>query len=147
MKPEFLTPLCAKKLPNPPRKWWKFWSERDIWELTEPLKYVSPYYGRLIEVPTGFRTDFASVPRLPFCYLVAGNTAHEAATLHDFLYQVHIVSREMADHILLEAMGPTNVAPWRRQIIFAGVRVGGLSSYNSGPKRFRKFANRVNLGR
>ena len=40
-----------------------------------------------ITVPTGFFTDFASVPRMPFVFLLFGDVAHEAAVIHDYLYR------------------------------------------------------------
>jgi len=46
----------------------------------------------------GLETDFASVPRLPLAYLIAGNTAHKAAVIHDYLYRSthHPVTRKRA---------------------------------------------------
>jgi len=67
------------------------------WRLLAPLRYQSAVLGTLIEVPTGFLTDFASVPRLPLAYLLAGDTAHEAAVIHDFLYQRQAVEDIDAD--------------------------------------------------
>lgn len=54
-------------------------------ELTQPLIYESSAYG-LIVVPSGFRTNFASVPRLPFVFLLFGGVGDKEATLHDWLY-------------------------------------------------------------
>jgi len=53
--------------------------------LTAPLIYQSDTLGT-IEVPTGFETDYASVPRLPFVYLLFGGIGDEEAVLHDYLY-------------------------------------------------------------
>lgn len=53
--------------------------------LIAPLIYQSDTLGT-IEVPTGFETDFASVPRLPFVYLLFGGIGDEEAVLHDYLY-------------------------------------------------------------
>src|SRR5258708_6192683 len=62
------------------------------WKLKEDLYYTSDILG-VIYVPAGFVTDFASVPRLPFAYLLAGDTAHQAAVVHDYLYQTHACSK------------------------------------------------------
>lgn len=57
----------------------------DLFQLLEPLIYESNTVGIII-VPRGFVTDFASVPRVPIAYMLAGGVAKEAAVLHDFLY-------------------------------------------------------------
>lgn len=112
----------------------------ETWKLASPLGYQSDIFfvakrGTLL-VPTGFVTDFASVPRLPLAYLLAGNTAHEAAVVHDYLYQTHLTDRQTADRILLEAMEVTGVALWRRRIMYRAVRFCGWWPWRSGPKRF-----------
>lgn len=59
--------------------------------LIEPFLYSSDTLG-LIEVPAGFVTDFASVPRLPLVYLLFGGIGDEEAVLHDWLYtSPHVV--------------------------------------------------------
>ena len=61
-----------------------------IYVLTEPLIFQSNVMG-LIEVPAGFNTDFASVPRLPLIYAVWGDRAHREAVLHDYLYRIDAI--------------------------------------------------------
>lgn len=100
-----------------------------VWELKEPLSYLSGAAGRIITVHPGFRTDFASVPRLPLAYLLAGDTCHQAAALHDYLYHTGELSRAMADLVLYEAAGASGEAWWRRALIYAAVRVFGGPFY------------------
>lgn len=69
----FLTDLKVKKI-----------SERE-WELIEPLVYKSNTIG-VIVVPDGFVTNFGSVPRLPFMYMLFGGVGDKACTVHDWLY-------------------------------------------------------------
>lgn len=111
------------------------------WKLDQPLVYVSGVFGGEISVPKGFRTDFASVPRLPLVYLVAGNTAHKAAVVHDFLYQTHACERELADRVFLEAMEVIGVPPWRRRIMYRAVRMFGWIPWRSGQERFKTLGN------
>lgn len=61
---------------------------------------------RIIRVPAGFMTDFASVPRLPLIYLAYGNKAHLPAIPHDFLYSEGgtEADREYADLVFLHGM-------------------------------------------
>lgn len=85
-----------------------------------------------IIVPTGFRTDFASTPRLPVVYLVAGNVATKAAVIHNYLYSGKSrprVSRELADCIFREASEVIGVSRFRRWMMWAGVRMGGISHH------------------
>ena len=55
------------------------------------------------------KTDFASVPRIPIAYLIAGGRANASATLHDNLYGTHNtgrgkeVTRLQADNLIFEA--------------------------------------------
>lgn len=95
---KFLTPLRAEKL-----------SERN-WLLLEPLVYRSDTVG-IIVVDAGFVTNFASVPRLPFMYMLFGGVGDEAAVLHDWLYRKehtrvagmeskYAVIRSIADKVL-----------------------------------------------
>lgn len=92
-----------------------------MWELSEPLVYYSTLYDTTVTVPTGFRTDFASVPRLPLAYLLAGDTAHRPATVHDYLCRTDY-PRDRADRIFLEAMESIGVPWWRRNLMYAAVR-------------------------
>lgn len=107
---------------------------RGAWRLTKPLRYVSPKYGNFT-VPAGFVTDFASIPRLPGVFLIFGDTAHEAAALHDYLYATGKVPRDVADKIFLEAMRDTGVAWWRRILMYLGVRLFGESHYTKVDKK------------
>lgn len=100
------------------------------WVLVQPLVYLSDVAGRALTVPTGFRTDLASVPRLPLVFLLAGDCAREAAVVHDFLYQSHETDRATADAILREASACTGVPAWRRWLMYAGVRLGGASHWD-----------------
>ncbi|MEY2689723.1 MAG: hypothetical protein RL375_3922 [Pseudomonadota bacterium] len=87
------------------------------------------------EVPAGFETDFASIPRL-FWTLVghpAGRYA-QAAVLHDYLYRTGAVPRREADRTFREAMDVLGVPAWQRWVMWAGVRVGGWAAYNPAPE-------------
>jgi len=99
------------------------------WTVMQPLIYQSDVAWRTITVPVGFVTDLASVPRLPFIYLLAGDTSSEAAVVHDYLYSTKAVPRDVADKVLREASEVTGVPAWRRWMMWCGVRLGGSSHY------------------
>ncbi|MDR1995121.1 DUF1353 domain-containing protein [Azonexus sp.] len=114
--------------------------DNSLWRLTWPLVYYSDIAG-LIVVPVGFETDFASVPRLPVVWLAAGDTARQAATVHDYLYSLNgvaladgqvqptRVSRQVADAVFEEAMAVSGVSWWRRQAMWMAVRLAGSKFY------------------
>ncbi len=82
------------------------------------------YEGRIVgrvEVPEGFETDFASVPRLPLAYLLTGDTAHAAAVVHDYLVDTHPWRR--AAEVFREAMVAEGVPAWRRWFMYWAVRL------------------------
>jgi hypothetical protein len=99
--------------------------EEGLWLLHEPLVYESDLLGKTIVVPTGFETDFASVPRIPLAFLLTGGKANKAAVIHDYLYAKQEVSRAQADSVFLEAMKVSNQPGWRANLMWAGVRIGG----------------------
>lgn len=100
------------------------------WILTSPLVYQSDVAKQIFTVPKGFKTDLASVPRIPIVYLLCGDTSDEAAVVHDYLYTTKCVPRDVADRVLREASAVTGVPAWRRWMMWAGVRIGGASHYN-----------------
>lgn len=95
------------------------------WELLQDLTYLCELTGKAYTVPAGTITDFASVPRLPMVYLLAGNTAHLAAVVHDHLYQTAQEPKAVADNVFAEIMDRTGIAGWRRDLMLMGVRIGG----------------------
>jgi hypothetical protein len=122
MTARFLSPLVVRYL------------DEGEWILCAPLVFSSDVLGRIVTVPEGFRTNFASVPRLPLAYLLFGGVADEAAVVHDFLYSAECsprVPREQADDVLAEASKVCGVAAWRRGPMWFGVRLFGGSHYET----------------
>ena len=123
-KSEFITDLDCKNIDD------------TKWELLSTLQYRSQRLGRVVAVPAGFVTDFASVPRVPVVYTAFGNRAHRESVVHDYLYQTHLVTKATADRIFFEAMGARGKKWWIRLAMYMGVVVAGHNSYNSGPRRY-----------
>ena len=63
------------------------------WELGEPFRYRlgAPDDSAFVEVPTGFVTDFASVPRPLWWWIAPWGRHGRAAIVHDYLYQRGLV--------------------------------------------------------
>lgn len=101
-----------------------------VWILDSELVYFSEITGGKIIVPSGFSTDFASVPRIPIIYLVYANRGRMAAVVHDFLYRNASFDRATCDAIFREALvakGEGVLVSWA---MWLGVRIGGFFSYN-----------------
>lgn len=125
----FLTPLDARKLAPGP-------NGRGTYKLLAPLVYQSDLLGKTLAIPFGFVTDYASVPRLPLMFMVAGDTAHEAAVVHDWLYTVHAIDgreidRDLADAVFREAVEAVEGSRILASVMWAGVRLGGGSSWDA----------------
>lgn len=99
----------------------------DKWELLSPLVVVAK--DKLVRVPPGFVTDFASVPRIPLAFMLFGNVGHRSATVHDYLYQTGQVTREEADAIFKELLAEEGAGSLRANLMHLGVRLGGASHY------------------
>ena len=117
MKVKFLTTLDIRDIDN------------HFWQLLSP--FVVEIEGGLINVPTGFITDFASVPRLPITYMLFGNIGHRAAVVHDYLYSTGETSREYADEVFKLLLIKEGVGSLRANIMYAGVRIAGNAFYNN----------------
>jgi hypothetical protein len=92
MKAEFFGTLDASHIEG---KWWRI--------LNPGIAFYSEIYDITIYVPPGFVTDFASVPRWPFTYWLAGGTGNWEACIHDLPYRYGLISRWQSDVIFWEA--------------------------------------------
>lgn len=115
-----------------------------------PFMYQSDLLPQPIVVPVGFYTDFASVPRLvPLVYATLGDTAHEPAVIHDFLYYSAQTTRAISDAVLLEAMKVWGMPAWRYLPIYWGVRMGGWLAWDQhrkdGDPKEGKFQTTPNI--
>lgn len=103
---------------------------RQLYKVLARFRYLSEVAG-LIDVPAGFVTDLASFPQWALALL--GDIAQQPAVPHDFVYNVHNVSRATADRMLYEACLLTGVPKWKALAIYAGVRIGGGSHWAPDP--------------
>lgn len=114
---------------------------RGTWQLVLPLIYESDVAGAVIVVPGEFVTDLASVPRLPFVYLLAGGIAHAAAVVHDWLYTSHaiggrLIERALADAVFCEAARLCGASWFQAWLMYQGVRIGGSAAWKRpGPRQ------------
>ena len=101
----------------------------DTWTVVDPLVYRGA--KDVFVVPSGFPTDFASVPRV-FVWLIPRFGRYTAAAvLHDWLVRDGIRNRLVtsrdADGIFRRVMREQGVPVVRRWLMWAGVRWGALT--------------------
>lgn len=130
----FTMPLCVI-CPN-------YRKNDEYFVLNEEFMYYTDDKARHIVVPKGFKTDFASVPRICWSVFPPYGRYAKAAVVHDFLCEVnHLqngretynakellqvdydVSRAYADKVFLEAMKVLGVNVFTRHLLYLGVRV------------------------
>lgn len=102
-----------------------------FWRVVEPLVYQGD--SQEFVIPTGFRTDFASVPRA-LVWLVPRYGAYtRAAILHDYLRSSQLVSTADADGIFRRCLRELGVSIPRRWMMWTAVRFGsGLHGASLG---------------
>ncbi len=114
----FKTPLVVSPLPD--GKHWKLHTK-----FTADIPVEKGVRLR-ITVPAGFITDFASVPWPFWSFIRPWGKWGKAAVLHDYLYQERTGAyRSTADKVFLNAMKLLGVTPWRRTLMYWGVRAFG----------------------
>jgi hypothetical protein len=108
----------------------RFDDGRRRFTLLKPFRQVHED-GTVDEIPAGFTSDGASIPRClwrlesPYGHLL------EPAIAHDMRYRLKIGGREQADNYFREGIRVTSVAKWKRPLIYQGVRTFGGGGWGS----------------
>ena len=124
MKPYFTDPLTITKI------------TRTLWRVEVSFDYYSKG-GDVINIPKGFVTDLASIPR-PFWSFIgppAGGRYAQSAVVHDFLYTTQEFTRLKTDRLFYEGMEVLGTPRWRRTLMFAAVRLGGWAPWENYQKK------------
>ena len=125
------------------------WLDNGKWRVTESFRFYSgePGSSIFVEVPEGFITDLASVPRALRWMVPKVGKDSMASILHDRLYLTgamsasavvdgveHVsdsaISRSMADGMYHQAMKALKVGRWRRKALYHAVSVFGWIRWN-----------------
>jgi hypothetical protein len=96
------------------------------WEVAADLIYDGK--DEPITVPSGYETDFASVPKLLRWFIPKYGKYNKSAVLHDYLCdeaRAGRFDRADADGIFRRSMRELGVGYLRRRLMWAGVRWGG----------------------
>lgn len=112
------------------------------WELINTFKYTGN--EDTFEVPAGFTTDFASVPRVFVWLLPRYGQWTQAAVLHDYLWdraEAGEMSKFDADGIFNRALRELGVPYLRRWVMWTAVRwaAGPWTWLSKGPVPFLKM--------
>jgi len=87
-----------------------------------------------VDVPIGFVTDFASIPRVFWSLLRPDGEYTYPAILHDFLYWTQERPRDVADQIFKIGMEEFSISKTTIGTIYEAVRLGGASAWESNAK-------------
>lgn len=110
------------------------------WQLETELTctvLAEGFRPRSLEVPKGFTTDLATLPRLGRVLLRSGGRIATAAVIHDWLYQVGELyySRKNADVILYHLCRDSDINAIVSRLVYWGVRVGGWYAWRKHVRR------------
>jgi Protein of unknown function (DUF1353) len=117
--------------------------EHGLFTLVEPVTFDLSEAGTLslqVVVPSGFVTDFASIPAVAQIFKFDKFGKHNlAALLHDYMYASHVVNFEVANAIFYAALRRAGISPWRAKLMALAVQFGGKRSYQTGPERMASY--------
>lgn len=108
-----------------------------IYFLVEPITWQpNPGLQGLptVQVPKGFVTDFATIPRAFWSLLRPDGEYAHAAVIHDYLYWSQTTSKEVADSIFKLAMEDLNVAPATVATLYNAVKLLGDQAWQENAK-------------
>ena len=93
--------------------------------VAKPFSYDVGFEGSgdTIEVPAGFVSDLASIPRLLRCIFPTAGVVAKAALLHDYLLET---DPDRADDVFSEALKVADAHWLTRFCLVTGVRVWSL---------------------
>ncbi len=119
-----------------------------IYVLTRPIgwKPGTPELSarfKPIEVPKGFVTDFASIPRVFYSALRPDGERAYAAVIHDYLYWTQTTSREEADEIFRHAMADFGIAGVPVSTIYQAVRISGERAWSANAEAKARGEKRI----
>jgi hypothetical protein len=117
-----------------------------IYALTKSIRW-NPNADQLgyqpVDVPTGFVTDFASIPRLFWSVLRPDGPYTYPAIVHDYLYWAQDRPRDVADEIFRFGMQDFDIDDGTIGVIYQVVRLGGSGAWDKNAKMRGEGERRV----
>jgi hypothetical protein len=116
-----------------------------IYVLTQPISWRPnrDQVPKPVNVPPGFITDFASIPRAFWSFLPPDGHYAYAAVVHDYLYWVQDRPREECDDIFKFAMEDLKVSGVTVGTIHIALRIGGGSAWDSNKRAKQQGEKRI----
>ncbi len=101
------------------------------WKLHESFNfYLEGDVHKIIVVPKGYVTDFASVPKILRIFAKNSELFNKASILHDFLYDGTTgYSRENCDEFYRDGMRVFGMSDFRSNIFYKMCRLFGKSKW------------------
>ena len=120
--PRFLNPLVLEYM------------DGRNWKLVHAFDYCTDVDALFtVNVPEGFITDFASIPKILWNILPPTGAYGKAAVVHDYLYRTPgLTTRLDADNVFREAMKALGVGAFRRNLMYLAVHLFGERAYKGG---------------
>lgn len=94
----------------------------DKFTLLDGFGYYSELLDTEIWVPSGYRTDFATIPWFAQSLIQVNNETIHPAIIHDFLCDTDQFNQRTIDLVFLEALDVVNARATKRFTMFAMVR-------------------------
>lgn len=127
--------------------------EKDHWVVTKDFEYKvgNVDSNEVVQIPRGFLTDGASVPRAFWSLIPPWGEHGQAAILHDYLCEysytikdglINEIDRKAVDKIFLEALKVLKVSRFKRYLMFYAVRTYSFLIRN---KVNRQIAKKIQL--
>ena len=101
---------------------------KNLWMTLEDFTFE--YKDNNYLVPSGTKTDFASIPRFLWTFFPPIGKYTQSAVLHDHLVVEKKLSWKECADVFLEAMKVQGVSEWRRNTMYFFVRVHGYVRKN-----------------
>lgn len=114
--------------------------EPGMWIMGAPLVWRDPVFG-VLEVPVGFRTDLASIPRLfrNIPGLDPNGVSRRPAIIHDWLYAERSKGKPFADSFLRAALRAEGASPASVFAIYHAVHWFGGFAWRSDAGALEKI--------
>jgi hypothetical protein len=116
-----------------------------VYALTKPIGW-KPNTGQTlaaVDVPSGFVTDFASIPRVFWTLLPPDGEYTYPAIVHDWMYWNQERPREEADMIFKLGMQDFGIDAASTETIYRAVRTFGGSAWNSNARLKARGEKRI----
>lgn len=101
------------------------------WIIKVPFSFIATIKNVVyqVDVPFGFKSDFASIPRIFWPILSPFGNYAQAAVVHDLCYREGLFTRKISDKLMKKGMKYLKVGYWQILIIYFAIRIFGKHAY------------------